>query len=188
MAGGHPAPVAPPPVLAAPTEGRELLAPHARLRERVHGDDRGRGRQQRRADLQAADHPQRRVDADDHHRDPRRAPRRHRVPLRRVRHRRDRCRAATATRASCRSSTGAVLGRGVFYYVTMGSVVAVLALSANTSFAGLPPPLPRPRARPVPARYVRDPRPATRLLVRRHRPGAPLRRCSSSCSAASPIG
>jgi amino acid transporter len=32
----------------------------------------------------------------------------------------------------------AVCGRGVFYYVTLGSVVAVLALSANTSFAGFP--------------------------------------------------
>ena len=34
--------------------------------------------------------------------------------------------------------TGAVIGRGVPYYVTMGSVVAVLALSANTSFADFP--------------------------------------------------
>ncbi len=34
--------------------------------------------------------------------------------------------------------TGAVLGRSVFYYVTMGSVVSVLALSANTSFADFP--------------------------------------------------
>jgi amino acid transporter len=34
--------------------------------------------------------------------------------------------------------TVAVAGRGVFYYVTMGSVVAVLALSANTSFADFP--------------------------------------------------
>jgi amino acid transporter len=34
--------------------------------------------------------------------------------------------------------TRAVLGRGVPYYVTMGSVVAVLALSANTSFADFP--------------------------------------------------
>jgi amino acid transporter len=34
--------------------------------------------------------------------------------------------------------TGAVLGRGLPYYVTMGSVVAVLALSANTSFADFP--------------------------------------------------
>lgn len=33
---------------------------------------------------------------------------------------------------------GAVFGRGPFYYVTLGSIVAVLALSANTSFADFP--------------------------------------------------
>lgn len=33
---------------------------------------------------------------------------------------------------------GAVVGRGWFYYVTLGSVLAVLCLSANTSFAGFP--------------------------------------------------
>ena len=32
----------------------------------------------------------------------------------------------------------AVAGRGVFYYITIGSVLAVLALSANTSFADFP--------------------------------------------------
>jgi amino acid transporter len=32
----------------------------------------------------------------------------------------------------------AVIGRGFFYYVTIGSVLAVLALSANTSFADFP--------------------------------------------------
>jgi hypothetical protein len=34
--------------------------------------------------------------------------------------------------------TGAVAGKGVFYYVTIGSILAVLALSANTSFADFP--------------------------------------------------
>jgi hypothetical protein len=34
--------------------------------------------------------------------------------------------------------TGAVVGRGGFYYLTMSSVVAVLCLSANTSFADFP--------------------------------------------------
>src|SRR5579884_1618406 len=34
--------------------------------------------------------------------------------------------------------TGAVAGRGVFYYVTMSSILLVLSLSANTSFAGFP--------------------------------------------------
>jgi amino acid transporter len=32
----------------------------------------------------------------------------------------------------------AVVGRGAFYYVTIGSVVTVLMFSANTSFAGFP--------------------------------------------------
>src|SRR5258707_9143881 len=34
--------------------------------------------------------------------------------------------------------TAAVVGRGRFYFVAMGSVLAVLCLSANTSFAGFP--------------------------------------------------
>jgi len=33
---------------------------------------------------------------------------------------------------------GAVAGHGIFYYVAMASVLAVLALSANTAFAGFP--------------------------------------------------
>ena len=33
---------------------------------------------------------------------------------------------------------GAVMGRGPFYYITVASIVAVLALSANTSFADFP--------------------------------------------------
>ena len=34
--------------------------------------------------------------------------------------------------------TAAVVGRGVFYYITIGSVLSVLALSANTGFADFP--------------------------------------------------
>lgn len=34
--------------------------------------------------------------------------------------------------------TAAVMGRGPFYYLTMGSVIAIVCLSANTSFAGFP--------------------------------------------------
>jgi hypothetical protein len=34
--------------------------------------------------------------------------------------------------------TAAVFGRGPFYYLTMGAVVAVVILSANTSFADSP--------------------------------------------------
>ncbi len=36
------------------------------------------------------------------------------------------------------SLVAAVAGRGLFYYVTIGSVLAVLSFSANTSFAGFP--------------------------------------------------
>ncbi len=46
--------------------------------------------------------------------------------------------APTATRASSPCSSAAVMGRGIFYYVTIGAVVCVLALSANTSFADFP--------------------------------------------------
>ncbi len=34
--------------------------------------------------------------------------------------------------------TSAVMGRGIFYYITIGSILMVLSLSANTSFAGFP--------------------------------------------------
>ena len=69
----------------------------------------------------------------------------------------------------------------------MGSVVAVLALSANTSFADFP------RLCRVLAldRFLPDTfavaRPPPRLLARHRRARPPLRRCCSSPSAASPI-
>ena len=34
--------------------------------------------------------------------------------------------------------TAAVAGKGVFYYITIGSILLVLALSANTAFADFP--------------------------------------------------
>lgn len=34
--------------------------------------------------------------------------------------------------------TAVVMGRGIFYYVTIGSILVVLSLSANTAFAGFP--------------------------------------------------
>ncbi|HEY6337323.1 MAG TPA: APC family permease [Candidatus Sulfotelmatobacter sp.] len=34
--------------------------------------------------------------------------------------------------------TGAVFGKGIFYYLTMGSILVVLSLSANTAFADFP--------------------------------------------------
>jgi amino acid transporter len=38
----------------------------------------------------------------------------------------------------------AVAGKGLFYYVTIGSILLVLALSANTAFADFPAPSARP--------------------------------------------
>src|SRR5260370_13397920 len=34
--------------------------------------------------------------------------------------------------------TEAIVGRGVFYYVTLGAIILVLCLSSNTSFAAFP--------------------------------------------------
>ena len=44
----------------------------------------------------------------------------------------------TGYRSVLSQLTAAVVGRGWFYGLTMGAIVAVLALSANTSFAGFP--------------------------------------------------
>ena len=62
---------------------------------------------------------------------------------------------------------GAVYGRGWFYYVTIGSVLAVLCLSANTRFVGLSPPVPPGRRRRVPAARLRRCRAAAGLFRRR---------------------
>ena len=62
--------------------------------------------------------------------------------------------------------TAAVMGRGWFYYVTIGSILAVLALSANTSYADFP----RADARYCDARLsasrLHDPRQAFALFAR----------------------
>jgi amino acid transporter len=34
--------------------------------------------------------------------------------------------------------TAAVFGKGIFYYLTIGSILVVLSLSANTAFADFP--------------------------------------------------
>jgi amino acid transporter len=45
---------------------------------------------------------------------------------------------ATGYQSILSQLTAAVMGRGWFYYVTIGSILAVLALSANTSYADFP--------------------------------------------------
>ena len=74
--------------------------------------------------------------------------------------------------------TAAVVGRGWFYYVTIGSVLSVLALSANTGFADFP------RLCRVIAQdgflpqQLRPPRPPARLFARHPRPGGPVGRAA----------
>lgn len=45
---------------------------------------------------------------------------------------------ASAYQSVLSQLVGAVIGRGAFYYIVMGSVVAIVCLSANTSFADFP--------------------------------------------------
>ena len=137
LAGGHPEPVAPPPALPRPRSAAIAVAPDALVRQRLHGDDRRRGGQQRRLGVPRAVGP----------------------------HARRTLTAIIALLAFllagiaylCRAYgigatepgqpgyqsvlsqlVAAIVGRGVFYYVTIGSVLAVLALSANTGFADFP--------------------------------------------------
>ena len=63
--------------------------------------------------------------------------RRHRVLVQRLRNRRDRPGQGWLPKRAV-AIVAAVIGRGFFYYLTIGSVLAVLALSANTGFADFP--------------------------------------------------
>ena len=56
----------------------------------------------------------------------------------RLHDRRDRAGPDRVTRASCRNWSPPWSAAGVFYYITIGSVLSVLALSANTGFADFP--------------------------------------------------
>ncbi len=81
---------------------------------------------------------------------------------------------------------GAVCGRGWFYDVTIGSVLLVLCLSANTSFVDFPR-LCRLVARGrLPAASVRRVRPSPRLLGRRPVPRRRRGRTAAAVSTASP--
>ena len=62
-------------------------------------------------------------------------------------------RARPVTAPCCRSFTAAVFGNGAFYYVTIASILIVLSLSANTSFAGFPR-LPGHRGRRLSAEFL----------------------------------
>ena len=137
LSGGRPTPIEPPAAQLASDDGGELLAAHASVRQRLHGHDGRGGRQQWRDRIQGA-------------------------------HDRECARTLTAIVGLlavmlagiaylCRAYgigatepgqpgyqsilsqlVAAVAGRGIFYYITIGSVLSVLALSANTGFADFP--------------------------------------------------
>ena len=69
LAGGHPAPVARAAGAARGHDGGDPLDPDASVRQRLHGDDRRRGRQQRRDRLSRAGGAPRPAHPDGDHRD-----------------------------------------------------------------------------------------------------------------------
>ena len=137
-AAGHPQPVTPLPAMPPATANAELVADAEGFFFGLHGDG-GRGSGEQWRDGVSRRHAQERQDDADHH---------HCVcwpfccwGLR--------CFAApTAWAQQTRSAphyesvlsmlTRAVMGHGWFYYLTIGSVLLVLALSANTAFADFP--------------------------------------------------
>ena len=66
--------------------------------------------------------------------------------------------------------TAAVMGRGVFYYVTIAGILIALSLSANTAFADFPAPHARHRQQQIPPRRLHHSRPPPALLPRHLRP------------------
>ncbi len=107
------------------------------VRQRLHRDYWRGSRQQRRARISRTNFRQRKNDAYRDHRDVDHFAGGHRLAG-----------AAYQIAATDPGAPGyqsvlsmlvaAVMGKGVFYYVTMGSILLVLALSANTAFADLP--------------------------------------------------
>ncbi len=69
----------------------------------------------------------------------------------------------------------AVAGKNVFYYITISSILLVLALSANTALCGFPPPLPRRRPGWLSSTLVWVARAEARLLAGHLRPCGALR-------------
>ncbi len=70
----------------------------------------------------------------------------------------------------------AVAGRGVLYYLSIGSILSVLALSANTGFADFPRLCRLHRTRRLPAAVLRIARPPSRVLAGDLRADGPVRR------------
>ena len=105
---------------------------------RLHGHDRRGGGEQRRDGLPRRHAQERQDHADHHHRSAGRAAGRHRAAVPRLRHRAPPIPDGPGYESVLSMLTRAVMGHGWFYYVTIGSVLLVLALSANTAFADFP--------------------------------------------------
>ena len=116
---------------------RRAVASVAGLRQRLHGDDRSRSRQQRRASLSQARGDFRATCARRDNRDPGVVAGGDRLPRACLWDRRDDPGSA-AYESILSQLLAAVAGKGIFYAVSIVSIVLVLCLSANTSFADFP--------------------------------------------------
>ena len=150
----------------------DVRAPDGVL-ERLHGDDRRRGRVERRAGVPAAGEQERRVDARDHGRAGD-----------------QRCswasRCSPTPTASCPIDTETVVsqiaaatfgGRGLLYYAVQAATMLILVLAANTAYADFPAAGVDRRARPVPAAPVHEPGRSAGVLERHRHPERAGRRC-----------
>ena len=108
-----PTPVEPPPPQPPAAMAASLWIADAGVRQRLHGDDGRRGRQQRRRRLPGAGGPPRAEDAHGDHRDPGRHAGRDRLPVPGLRHRRDRARARPGYQSILSQLVAAVVGRGI---------------------------------------------------------------------------
>ena len=82
--------------------------------------------------------------------------------------------------------TAAVAGRNVFYFVTIGSILLVLALSANTAFAGFPRLCRIVAEERIPALSLHHSWPPSGVFLRNLRAGIPGCGVAHPVSAASP--
>ncbi len=80
--------------------------------------------------------------------------------------------------------TAAVMGRGIFYYVTIGSILVVAVALGEHRVRRFSSPHSRHRAQQISARRLHHPRPAPALLARHLRPGHLYRQSCSSSSVA----
>jgi len=135
--GGRPVPVSPLRSRRRPKASASFWILMRFVRQRLHGDDGRRGGQQRRRRLQGAVGRPCQADPHRHHRPAG-------VMLAGIAYL---CHAygigATEPgrpgfESVLSQLVAAVVGRGAFYYLTIGSVLVVLALSANTGFADFP--------------------------------------------------